>query len=89
MEGRGVAGRLREGENAAMTPVDADHLLLELAKQKLRSVAVRLRRLGLARVAVKMSTQLLDDVRIAATEELAKRGLHVITHRACSRRKVA
>ena len=61
-------------------------LMVELAKLKLRSALVRLRRAGLARVAEKLPTELLDDARIAATEELARRGLHVITHRTRSRK---
>jgi hypothetical protein len=56
-------------------------LLVELARLKLRSAAWRLRRLGLDRLVRKLPTDLLDDARIAATEELARRGLHVITHR--------
>ena len=61
-------------------------LLVELSKRKLRSALVHLRRAGLARVAEKLPTKLLDDARIAATEELARRGLHVITHRPRSRK---
>lgn len=68
-----------------MRPMVAD-LLVELAKLKLRSALVHLRRAGLARLAVKLPTALLDDARIAMTEELARRGLHVITHRARSRK---
>ena len=60
--------------------------LVELAKPKLRSAVVRLRRVSLARIAKKLPTDLLDDARIAATEELALRGLHVITHRSRSRK---
>lgn len=56
-------------------------LLVELAKLKLRSALVQLLRTNLSRVAAKLPTELLDDARIAATEELAQRGLHVITHR--------
>lgn len=56
-------------------------LLAELAKLKLRSALVQLRRVGLSRVAEKLPTELLDDARIAATEELARRGYHVITRR--------
>ena len=61
-------------------------ILIELAKLKLRSAIVRLRRTGLARVADKLPTKLLDDVRIAATEELARRGYHLITHRSRPRK---
>ena len=64
-------------------PVD---LLVELAKLKLRSALVRLRRTGLARFAEKLPTELLDDARIAATEELARRGYHLITHRSRPRK---
>jgi hypothetical protein len=53
--------------------------MIELTKLKLRSALVRLRRTGLLRVAEKLPTELLDDLRVAATEELARRGLHVIT----------
>jgi len=63
-----------------MRSVAAD-LLVELAKLKFRSALVHLRRTSLARIAEKLPTELLDDARIAATEELAQRGLHVITHR--------
>ena len=68
-----------------MKSVPAD-LLVELAKLKLRSALVRLRRAGLVRLAEKLPTDLIDDARIAATEELARRGLHVITHRSRSRK---
>lgn len=68
-----------------MRSVSTD-LLVELAKLKFRSALARLRRTSLARVAVKLPSELLDDVRIAATEELARRGLHVITHRSRSRK---
>jgi len=49
-------------------------LIADLAKLKIGAVV-------LARVAVKLPTDLLDDARIAATDELALRGYHVITHR--------
>ena len=90
MEGWCVTRRLREGEGQAMrlTALMAD-LIVELAKLKLRSALVRLRRVSLARLAEKLPTSLLDDARIAATEELARRGLHVITHRPRFRQKVA
>ena len=64
----------------------ATELAIELAKRKLRSTLVRLRRTVLERLAVKLPSSLLDDVRIAATEEMARRGLHVITHRSRSRK---
>jgi hypothetical protein len=69
-----------------MKIVPLAEFLVELAKPKVRSALGRLRRVGLARVAVKLPTELLDDARIAATEELARRGLHVITHRSRSRK---
>lgn len=69
-----------------MTRGPAD-FVVELARLKLRSVYQRVRRDGLARIAAKLPTELLDDARIAVTEEMARRGLHVITHR--TRRKVA
>jgi uncharacterized protein YfaA (DUF2138 family) len=56
-------------------------IFVELAKLKLRSALVHLQRVGLSRLTEKLPTALLDDVRIAATDELALRGLHVITHR--------
>ena len=68
-----------------MRSVSTD-LLVELGKLKLRSTFARFRRVGLARAAKKLPTGLLDDVRIVATEELARRGLHVITHRSRSRK---
>ena len=61
-------------------------LFVELAKLKLRAAGVKLRRDVFARVAEKLPTDLLDDARIAATEELAHRGLHVITHRSRPRK---
>ena len=69
-----------------MKVVPLADFLVELAKPKLRSAVVHLRRVSLARIAKKLPTELLDDVRIAATEELALRGLHVITHRSRSRK---
>ena len=63
--------------------------LVELAKPKLRSARVRFRRAGLAHIAKKMPTELLDDTRIAATDELARRGYHLIMPRPRSRKKVA
>ena len=68
-----------------MRGVPAD-LFVELAKLKFRAALIHLRRIGLARVAEKLPTVLLDDARIAATEELARRGLHVITHRSRPRK---
>lgn len=62
-------------------------LFAELAKLKAEAAYVGLRRAVLARLAQKLSTGLLDDARIAFTEELSRRGVHVITHR--QRRKVA
>ena len=59
----------------------ASDLIIELSKLKLRSALGRLRRNVLARAAAKLSTVLLDDARLAATEELARRGVHVITYR--------
>lgn len=61
-------------------------LLVELAKRKIESASLLLRRGVLARIAAKLPTDLLDDARIAATEELARRGYHVITHRPRSRK---
>ena len=61
-------------------------IFVELAKLKLRSALVHLRRVGLSCAAEKLPTGLLDDARIAATEELARRGLHVITHRSRPRK---
>ena len=61
-------------------------LFVAQAKLKLRSALVHLRRTGLSRVAEKLPTELLDDARIAATEELAQRGLHVITPRSRTRK---
>jgi len=45
------------------------------------AVCARLWRGGLARIAAALPTELLDDARLAATEELARRGYHVIMHR--------
>lgn len=56
-------------------------LLGELAKLKIEAAYLRLRRTVLARIADKLPTDLLDDARIAATDELARRGYHVITYR--------
>lgn len=56
-------------------------LLVELAKIKLEAVYLRARRAALARIAGKLATDLLDDIRLAVTDELARRGYHVITHR--------
>ena len=64
-------------------------LLVDLAKPKLRSAVVHLRRISLARIAKKMPTELLDDARIAATDELARRGYHLIMPRSRPRKKVA
>lgn len=61
-------------------------LLVELAKIKLDATYLRMRRAGLARIASKLAPTLLDDIRLAATEELARRGLHVITFRTRSPR---
>ena len=72
-----------------MRAVPIAHIFVELAKLKLRSALIHLRRFGLSCVAEKLPTVLLDDARIAATEELARRGLHVITHRPRFRQKVA
>lgn len=55
--------------------------VVELTKPRLRAAIINLRRRVLSRAAAKLPTALLDDARIAATEELARRGLHVITHR--------
>ena len=72
-----------------MRVVPLADFLVELAKPKLRSVGVRLRRVSLARIAKKLPTELLDDVRLAATDELARRGYHLIMPRPRSRKKVA
>jgi len=64
-------------------PVD---VLVDLSKLRLRAALVHLRRIGLVRVAATLPTALLDDGRIAATEELARRGFHVITYRPRSRK---
>jgi len=69
-------------------PESMTGLLIEMTKIKLDAVYLRLRRAGLDRLAASLPTDLLDDVRLAATEELGRRGLHVITHR-YRRRKVA
>ena len=62
-------------------------LLAELAKLKVQAAYVRLRRAVFARLAGKLPTAILDDARIASTDELARRGVHVITRRPT--RKVA
>lgn len=59
----------------------ATGLVIELLKIKLDAVYVRARRAGLTRLAGTLATDLLDDMRLAATEELARRGVHVITYR--------
>jgi 2-iminoacetate synthase ThiH len=56
-------------------------LLTELVKLRFEEAYQRLWRVGLVAIVEKMSTELLDEVRIAMTEELARRGIHVITHR--------
>lgn len=56
-------------------------LVAELARIKIEAAYIRARRSVLARIAADLPTDLLDDARIAATEELARRGYHVITHR--------
>ena len=61
-----------------MRPSPAADLVAEFAKAKIRAAAVQIRRALLARA--KLPTDLLDDARLAATEELARRGFHVITH---------
>ena len=61
-------------------------LCVELTKIKLEAVYLRARRAGLARIASTLASTILDDVRLAATEELARRGLHVITHRSRPRK---
>jgi hypothetical protein len=66
----------------------ATDLVIELAKVKLDAVYVRARRAGLAKLASKIATDLLDDVRLAATEELARRGVHVITYRPPRSRRI-
>jgi len=68
-----------------MRIVPAD-LFVELSKLKLRAALVRLRRTGLALLAEKLPTKLLDDARIAATDELARRGYHLITRRSRPRK---
>ena len=60
-------------------------LAVELAKLRLRTALLAVRRAALARFVERLPTELLDDVRLAATDELARRGLHVITHRFRSR----
>jgi len=62
-------------------------LIADLAKLKIESAYVRLRRDLFMKIAAKLPTDLLDDARIATTDELARRGYHVITNR--SKRKVA
>ena len=72
-----------------MSARPATDLVVELVKVKLDAVYVRARRAGLAKLASKLATNLLDDVRLAATEELARRGVHVITYRPARSRRVA
>lgn len=67
----------------------ATDLVIELVKLKLDAVYVRARRAGLTKLASKLATDLLDDVRLAATEELARRGVRVITYRPPRSRRVA
>ena len=67
----------------------ATDLVVELVKVKLDAVYVRARRAGLEKLASKLATNLLDDVRLAATEELARRGVHLITSRPSRSRRVA
>ena len=67
----------------------ATDLVVELLKVKLDAVYVRARRVGMAKLARKLATDLLDDVRLAATEELEQRGVHVITYRPARSRRVA
>jgi hypothetical protein len=45
---------------------------------KFRSALIRIQREALARLAAKLPTRLLDDARIAMTDELARRGYHLI-----------
>jgi hypothetical protein len=63
-------------------------LIVELAKVQLEVVYLRARRAVLTRIAQRTSMTLLDDIRLAATEELAHRGLHVITYQPRSKRIV-
>ena len=56
-------------------------VVAEVAKRIVRSALLQVRRAVLARAASKLPADLLDDARLAATEELAHRGIHVITHR--------
>ena len=73
-----------------MKSVPLANFAIALTKLKLRTALVRLRRGSLAGVAQRLPTSLLDDVRIAASDELAHRGLHVIAQRPPrSRKKVA
>ena len=71
-----------------MSARPATDLVVELLKVKLDTVYMRARRVGLAKLASKLATDLLDDVRLAATEELARRGVHVITYRSRSGKRV-
>ncbi|HSX22543.1 MAG TPA: hypothetical protein VLE97_07205 [Gaiellaceae bacterium] len=64
-----------------MTPEPIVDLFVELAKLKVGAAYTRLQRAVLASLAEKIPTVLLDDVRIATTDELARRGVHVITRR--------
>jgi hypothetical protein len=66
-------------------PSPATSLAIELLI-KLDAVYVRARQAGLTKLASKLATDLLDDVRLAATEELARRGVHVITYQPRSRK---
>jgi len=69
-----------------MKPPPLTVLFVELTKLKLKRALRRFRHDGLALLAEKLPTELLDDARIVVTEELALRGLHVITHRPRSRK---
>ena len=72
-----------------MSAHPATDVVVELLKVKLDTVYRHVRRVGLAKLASKLATDLLDDVRLAATEELARRGVHVITYRPTRSRRVA
>ena len=56
-------------------------LLVALAKAQIGAVCRRVRRATFAKVASRLSLDVLDDARLAATEEMARRGVHVMTHR--------
>jgi hypothetical protein len=56
-------------------------LLTALVRFKIEIAYLHVRRRALARIAEKLSTDLLEDVRVAVTEELAHRGLFVIAPR--------